>query len=73
MSVDSAWLQHCDSERGLGRHVNLIAGRATFTDSPPKYYAYVRKVRAPDEIALPNFCTLSKSAAPLGSHLVDRG
>ncbi|QYY33888.1 ISKra4 family transposase (plasmid) [Cupriavidus pinatubonensis] len=43
MSVDSAWLRHCDSQRGLGRHVNLIAGRATFTDSPPKFYAYVHR------------------------------
>jgi len=43
MSVDSAWLRHCDSQRGLGRHVNLIAGRATFTDSRPKFYAYVHR------------------------------
>lgn len=43
VSVDSAWLRHCDSERGLGRHVNLVAGRATLTDSPPKFYAYVRR------------------------------
>nr|WP_316157631.1 hypothetical protein [Cupriavidus sp. BIC8F] len=43
VSVDSAWLWHCDSVRGLGRHVNLIAGRATFTDSPPKFYAYVHR------------------------------
>ncbi|TPQ43522.1 ISKra4 family transposase [Cupriavidus pinatubonensis] len=43
MSVDSAWLRHCDSQRGLGRHVNLIAGRATFADGPPKFYAYVHR------------------------------
>lgn len=43
VSVDSAWLRHCDSVRGLGRHVNLIAGRATFTDRPPKFYAYVHR------------------------------
>ncbi|QUN32622.1 hypothetical protein KB879_34060 (plasmid) [Cupriavidus sp. KK10] len=43
VSVDSAWLRHCDSVRGLGRHVNLVAGRATFTDSPPKFYAYVHR------------------------------
>ena len=36
VSVDSAWLRHCDSERGLGRHVNIVAGRATFTDGTPK-------------------------------------
>ena len=43
VSVDSAWLRHCDSERGLGRHVNIVAGRATFTDGTPKLYAYVHK------------------------------
>ena len=43
VSVDSAWLRHCDSERGCGRHVNIVAGRATFTDGPPKLYAYVHK------------------------------
>ena len=43
MSVDSAWLQHCDSVRGLGRHVNIVAGRTTFTEGPPKLYAYVHK------------------------------
>jgi hypothetical protein len=43
VSVDSAWLRHCDSERGLGRHVNIVAGRATFTDGTRKLYAYVHK------------------------------
>jgi hypothetical protein len=43
VSVDSAWLRHCDSERGLGRHVNIVAGRATFMDGTPKLYAYVHK------------------------------
>lgn len=43
VSVDSAWLRHCDSKRGCGRHVNIVAGRATFTDGPPKLYAYVHK------------------------------
>ncbi|CAE6825453.1 hypothetical protein R75483_06451 [Paraburkholderia domus] len=41
VSVDSAWLRHCDSERGPGRHVNIVAGRAKFTDGPSKLYAYV--------------------------------
>ena len=44
VSVDSAWLRHCDSiGRGPGRHVNIVAGRATFADGPPKLYAYVHK------------------------------
>ena len=43
VSVDSAWLRHCDSVAGQGRHVNIVAGRATFTDDPPKVYAYVHK------------------------------
>ncbi|MFM0669094.1 ISKra4 family transposase [Paraburkholderia sediminicola] len=41
VSVDSAWLRNCDPGRGPGRHVNIVAGRATFTDGPPKLYAYV--------------------------------
>src|SRR5258705_13633 len=43
VSVDSAWLRHCDSVGGQGRHVNIVAGRATFADGPPKLYAYVHK------------------------------
>jgi hypothetical protein len=44
VSVDSAWLlRHCDAERGLGHHVNIVAGRATITDGTPKLYAYVHK------------------------------
>src|SRR5713226_535634 len=43
VSVDSAWLRHCDSVGGQGRHVNIVAGRATFTDGTPKLYAYVHK------------------------------
>ena len=43
VSVDSAWLRNCDSGRGPGRHVNIVAGRATFTDGPPKLYAYVHR------------------------------
>ncbi|MGU7771740.1 hypothetical protein ACV229_16410 [Burkholderia sp. MR1-5-21] len=43
VSVDSAWLRNCDPGRDPGRHVNIVAGRATFTDGPPKLYAYVRK------------------------------
>jgi hypothetical protein len=33
VSVDSAWLRHCDSVGGQGRHVNIVAGRATSTGS----------------------------------------
>ncbi|SOE54386.1 hypothetical protein SAMN05446635_0712 [Burkholderia sp. OK233] len=43
VSVDSAWLRNCDSGRDPGRHVNIVAGRATFTDGPPKLYAYVHR------------------------------
>jgi hypothetical protein len=43
VSVDSAWLRHCDSAGRQGRHVNIVAGRATFADGPPKLYAYVHK------------------------------
>jgi hypothetical protein len=43
VSVDSAWLRNCDSGRGPGRHMNIVAGRATFTDGPPKLYAYVHR------------------------------
>ncbi|WDD90206.1 ISKra4 family transposase (plasmid) [Burkholderia sp. FERM BP-3421] len=43
VSVDSAWLRNCDHGRDPGRHVNIVAGRATFTDRPPKMYAYVHR------------------------------
>ena len=43
VSVDSAWVRHCDSVGGQGRHVNIVAGRATFVDGPPRLYAYVHK------------------------------
>ncbi|BCG05653.1 hypothetical protein PPGU19_102210 (plasmid) [Paraburkholderia sp. PGU19] len=34
VSVDSAWLRNCDPGADPGRHVNIVAGRATFTDGP---------------------------------------
>jgi hypothetical protein len=43
VSVDSAWLRNCDFERGHGRHVNIVAGRATFTDGSAKLYVYVHR------------------------------
>ena len=43
VSVDSAWLRNCDPGRDPGRHVNIVAGRATFTDSRSKLYSYVHK------------------------------
>jgi hypothetical protein len=43
VSVDSAWLRSCDELRSPGGHVNIVAGRATFTDGPPKLYAYVHR------------------------------
>ena len=43
VGVDSAWLRNCESGRDPGRHVNIVTGRATFTDGPPKLYAYVHR------------------------------
>ncbi|MGB8416914.1 hypothetical protein [Paraburkholderia sp.] len=34
VSVDLAWLRNCDSGRGLGRHVNIVAGHGISTPSP---------------------------------------
>lgn len=41
LAVDSAWLKHCAPPRPLGRHVNLVAGRACFEDGRTKVYSYV--------------------------------
>ena len=43
VSVDSAWLRHCEPGNGQGRHVNIVAGRATFVRRPARLYAYVHK------------------------------
>ncbi|BCG04304.1 hypothetical protein PPGU19_088720 (plasmid) [Paraburkholderia sp. PGU19] len=43
VSVDSAWLRNCDFRTDASCHVNIVAGRATFKDGPPKLYAYVHK------------------------------
>jgi hypothetical protein len=55
VSVDSAWLRHCDSVGGQGRHVNIVAGRATFTDGTPKLYAYAHKEVTPAGARLDQF------------------
>jgi hypothetical protein len=59
VSVDSAWLRHTDSIRGLGRHVNLVVGRATFVDGPPRVYAYVHKEVASAAARLDQFLSRS--------------
>jgi hypothetical protein len=43
VSADSAWLRSCDQVRSPGGHVNIVTGRATFTDGSPKLYANVHK------------------------------
>jgi hypothetical protein len=43
LSVDSAWLRHYDGVKSLGRHVNIVAGRATFAQGSPRLYAYAHK------------------------------
>jgi hypothetical protein len=41
VTVKSPRLWSCACQRLGGRHVNIVAGRATFIDGPPKLYAYV--------------------------------
>jgi len=67
VSVDSAWLRHCDTERGLGRHVNIVAGRATLTDATPKLYAYVHKEVPSAAARLDQF--LSRNAVASDEHV----
>jgi hypothetical protein len=43
VSVDSAWLRCCEKSETQGRHVNIVAGRATFDNHAPQVYAYVHK------------------------------
>jgi hypothetical protein len=43
VSVDSAWLKHCNPSWGYGRQVNIAAGRAILADGSSKVYAYVGK------------------------------
>jgi hypothetical protein len=69
VSVDSAWLRHCDSERGCGRHVNIVAGRATFTDGPPKLYAYVHKKVTSSAVQLR--AALRRMHRPVCDHQID--
>lgn len=43
VSVDSAWLRCCEKSETQARHVNIVAGRATFDKRAPRVYAYVHK------------------------------
>ncbi len=43
VSVDSAWLRCCEKSETQARHVNIVAGRATFDNRAPRVYAYVHK------------------------------
>jgi hypothetical protein len=43
VSVDSAWLRCCEKSETQARHVNIVAGRATFAKHSPRVYAYVHK------------------------------
>ena len=43
VSVDSAWLRCCEKSETQARHVNIVAGRATFDKRSPRVYAYVHK------------------------------
>ena len=43
VSVDSAWLRHCEQPELCYRHVNMVAGRATLAGGLSKVYAYVGK------------------------------
>lgn len=43
LAVDSAWLRHCAQPSFMGRHVNIIAGRAVHDDGTSRLYGYVNK------------------------------
>lgn len=43
VSVDSAWLRCCEKSETQARHVNIVAGRATFDKRTPRVYGYVHK------------------------------
>lgn len=43
LAVDSAWLRHCAQPSFMGRHVNIIAGRAVRDDGTSRLYGYVNK------------------------------
>ncbi|ASL48792.1 hypothetical protein bAD24_p00435 (plasmid) [Burkholderia sp. AD24] len=63
VSVDSAWLRSCDQLRSPGGHVNIVTGRATFTDGPPKLYAYVHKEVSVRYYAASAGCLIRMAAA----------
>ena len=43
VSVDSAWLKHCQPSRDYGQQVNIVTGRATLANGTTRVYAYVGK------------------------------
>ena len=56
VSVDSAWLKHCNPPRRQMRHVNLVAGRACFQDGTSRLFCLCAQpsaigVRAPGAIS----------------------
>ncbi len=59
VSVDSAWLKHCNPSWGYGRQVNIAAGRAILADGSSKVYAYVGKRVRSGAARLDHFLTQS--------------
>ena len=59
VAVDSAWLRHCDPPHRQGRHVNIVAGRATFEDGHNRVYAYVHNQVASAAARLDQFLCAS--------------
>ena len=43
ISIDSAWLKHCNPTKDYGQQVSVAAGRATLADGRTRVYAYVGK------------------------------
>lgn len=43
VSVDSAWLKHCQPSRDYGQQVNIVTSRATLANGTTRVYAYVGK------------------------------
>ena len=59
VSVDLAWLKHCNPSWGYGRQVNIAAGRAILADGSSKVYAYVGKRVRSGAARLDHFLTQS--------------
>ncbi len=63
VSVNSAWLRCCKKSETQARHVNIVAGRATFAKQAPRVYAYVHKQVASAAARLDQF--LSRNGVTL--------